>query len=360
MLDNILLTTTPVVEGMQIEKYFGIVSSNQVAGTGFLTDFMASFSDIFGGNSGAYRESMNELFRDVTKNIKIKASELGANAIVGVSIDYDNISAKSMSMFMISIQGTAVKLKNPNDNTDSIPANEISWETLNLEYNKKRILDRLNGDKILDEKEWAFIFKYNLPEWGESFFYYYLKCLNSVSSEVQSSEDLDSISQQGPMRLKQEISNYKQYLGSLNYEDAIKYVYRNVGNFRDIIEKKKLFNASKILEIAKQGELSTAISLLSFEKSSYNENDLSEMQALCEYLDNLPEAGKKEEVKGGLFSSGGLKYVCVCGCKNEVGTEYCTKCGRNIYGITKEEVQSIENFKGLVNTLSALLQKRNS
>ena len=114
-MNDILLLTTNVVDGIPVERYYGLVMANQVAGTGFFTDMMASFSDLFGGNSGAYRGSMNNLCKDVMERLKQKAEEMGANAIIGVSIDYDSISAKSMSMFMISIQGTAVKLSIPDE-----------------------------------------------------------------------------------------------------------------------------------------------------------------------------------------------------------------------------------------------------
>ena len=138
-MNNIQLFTTPIIDGMSIEKYYGIVTANQVAGTGFFSDLTASFSDLFGGNSGAYRESMNELCRDVTERLKEKAAELGANAIIGVSIDYDSISAKSMSMFMVSIQGTAVRIADNNLEIHESKENEISWEDLNIEYHKRKI-----------------------------------------------------------------------------------------------------------------------------------------------------------------------------------------------------------------------------
>ena len=73
-MKNIQLFTTPLIDGVTIEKYYGIVTANQVAGTGFFTDLTASFSDIFGGNSGAYRESMNGLYSDVTERLKVKAA----------------------------------------------------------------------------------------------------------------------------------------------------------------------------------------------------------------------------------------------------------------------------------------------
>lgn len=124
----------------------------------------------------------------------------------------------------------------------------------------------------------------------------------------------------------------------------------------EIIKQNKLFNAGKILQIAKEGDIDSAISLLFIEKSSYNDNDLNEMKSLYEYLTNLPEKGKKEDVKGGLFSSGGLRFICSCGCKNDPDIEFCTNCGNNIYGLTREQVVEIEKFGELVETLDILLK----
>ena len=130
----------------------------------------------------------------------------------------------------------------------------------------------------------------------------------------------------------------------------------NVYDFKEIITSNKLFNASNILNIAKEGKLDIAISLLSVEKSSYNIQDLAEMQELSKYFENLPDVGKKEEVKGGLFSSGGMKFICSCGTKNEISSEYCSGCGKNIKGVTREEQQTINNYIELVQTLTEILK----
>ncbi len=355
-MNNVLLLTTPFVEGMPVEKYFGIITANQVAGTGFFTDLTASFSDIFGGKSGAYRESMNDLCRDVTERLKTKASEMGANAVVGVSIEYDSISAKSMSMFMVSIQGTAVKLKMPNEENHIIADNEITWEILNSEYYKKKILRKLNEGISLDQDEWSFVQKNVAPELIEPLYDYYVKCRNAKPAEQKNIGSNVYVEPQKPAWATSGISNYKQYLYSLEYKDSINYVYKDVESFMEIIQKNKLFNAAKILEIAKEGNLDTAISLLFVEKPSYNDVDLSEMKSLCEFFNNLPEVGSKEETKGRLFSSGGLKFICSCGCKNDPKNEYCTECGRNIYGITKKQKDDINQFIELVDTLSDLIK----
>ena len=81
------------------------------------------------------------------------------------------------------------------------------------------------------------------------------------------------------------------------------------------------------------------------------------MKSLCKFFKNLPEVGSKTEIKNSLFSSGGLKYICSCGRKNEPDIEYCTECGKNIYGITKEQQKKIDDFFDLVDTLDELIKK---
>ena len=355
-MNDILLLTTNVVDGIPIERYYGLITANQVAGTGLFTDMMASFSDLFGGNSGAYRESMNTLYKDVTERLKAKAVEVGANAVIGVSIDYDSISAKSMSMFMISIQGTAVKLSIPNEHNEIFTEKGISWDILHAEYNKKKILRKLNENTPLLGDEWAFIIKNNTQELLEPLYNYYILCANESTKDLDYGSGTIYTGAQRAHWATNGVENYKKYLSTLDYGNAIKYAYRDLSAFMEIIKQNKLFNAGKILQIAKEGDIDSAISLLFIEKSSYNDNDLNEMKSLYEYLTNLPEKGKKEDVKGGLFSSGGLRFICSCGCKNDLDIEFCTNCGNNIYGLTREQVVEIEKFGELVETLDILLK----
>lgn len=354
-MNNVQLFTTPIIDGMPIEKYYGLVTANQVAGTGFFTDLTASFSDLFGGNSGAYRESMNGLCRDVTERLKEKAAELGANAIIGVSIDYDSISAKSMSMFMVSIQGTAVRIADNDSDSHETKENEISWEELNLAYHKRMISRKLESNEPISDEEWDFVLKNDVETLTPSLYEYYQKC-NAAQMLESSISGSMYVEPQRPHWATSGLSNFKKYLSKLEYNDAIKYVYENVSDFKEIITTNKLFNASNILNIAKEGKLEDAISLLNVEKSSYNVQDLAEMQELAKYFANLPDVGKKEEVKGGLFSSGGMKFICSCGTKNEISSEYCSGCGKNIKGITRDEQRAINNYVELVETLTEILK----
>lgn len=350
-MKNIQLFTTPIVEGAPVEKYYGIVTANQVAGTGFFTDLTASFSDLFGGKSGAYRKAMNELCKEVTEQLKERAAELGANAVIGVSIDYDNISAKGMSMFMVSIQGTAVRIAKY-ENENEIPAsidneNEISWEELNFVYCKKQVRKKIESKDPISNEEWDFILKNKVDDLAPLLYQYFQEC--------KKSSELYSLQYETWPLLG--VANFGKYLRNLDYKEAIKYVYLNLDDFKDIINENKLFCASNILDLAKNGKIETAISLLGVGKASYSSEDLTGMQNLANYLRNLPDIGIKEEVKGGLFSSGGMKYICTCGTKNDISSEYCTECGKNIKGLTKEQQESINNFVALTETLNEILKQ---
>ena len=90
-----ILTTTPTVEGHSIREYRGIVCGEVVAGVNFIKDFTASIRNVIGGRSGSYE---NEL---------IKARENGANAVVGIDIDYEALGADN-GMLMATASGTAV------------------------------------------------------------------------------------------------------------------------------------------------------------------------------------------------------------------------------------------------------------
>lgn len=103
-----IITTTHQIADYKIDCYLGLVNANQVLGANLIADFIASFSDVFGGRSGAYRDRLDNLYSDIRTLLEQKATSMGANAILGVHIDFDEISGKDKSMFMVTAYGTAV------------------------------------------------------------------------------------------------------------------------------------------------------------------------------------------------------------------------------------------------------------
>lgn len=104
-----LITTTPNLEGHKITKYHGLVSGEAILGANIFKDIFASITDIVGGRSGAYEKELREAKDIAIKEMTEQAQTLGANAIVGVDLDYETISAGGRGgMLMVSASGTAV------------------------------------------------------------------------------------------------------------------------------------------------------------------------------------------------------------------------------------------------------------
>lgn len=106
-----IVSTTNNIEGRTIVRYHGIVTGEAILGTNIFKDFLAGIRDIVGGRSGAYEKSLREAREIALDELRAEAASLGANAIIGVDLDYENISAGgNSSMLMVSASGTAVQL----------------------------------------------------------------------------------------------------------------------------------------------------------------------------------------------------------------------------------------------------------
>lgn len=102
-----LVTTTPTIEGHPIRNYMGLVTGETIIGANFFKDFMASIRDIVGGRSNSYEHVLREAKESAVREMEQRAAQLGANAVVGVDLDYETVGA-SGSMLMVTACGTAV------------------------------------------------------------------------------------------------------------------------------------------------------------------------------------------------------------------------------------------------------------
>lgn len=102
-----ITTTTPSVEGKRIIEYKGIVFGEVVSGVNFVKDIAASFSNFFGGRSGSYEEELIQARQNALCEMEQRAFSMGANAVVGVDIDYEVLGADN-GMLMVTASGTAV------------------------------------------------------------------------------------------------------------------------------------------------------------------------------------------------------------------------------------------------------------
>ena len=105
-----IITTTPIVEGHQIVEYHGVVFGEVISGINFVKDFFAGIRNIVGGRSNSYEEELNKARTNAMKELEERARRLGANAVVGVDIDYEVLGSDN-GMLMVTASGTAVTIR---------------------------------------------------------------------------------------------------------------------------------------------------------------------------------------------------------------------------------------------------------
>jgi uncharacterized protein YbjQ (UPF0145 family) len=106
-MSAVLVTTTPTVEGKVITSYLGIVTGEAILGANIFKDLFAGIRDIVGGRSATYEKELRRARDLALAEIQAAAAERGANAIVGIDLDYETIGANG-AMLMVTISGTAV------------------------------------------------------------------------------------------------------------------------------------------------------------------------------------------------------------------------------------------------------------
>lgn len=102
-----LLTTTSLVEGKKITRYLGIVTGEAIIGANILRDLFAAVRDIVGGRSGTYEKALASARNTAMGEMQEEARKLGANAVVGIDLDYEVLGEKN-GMLMVTVSGTAV------------------------------------------------------------------------------------------------------------------------------------------------------------------------------------------------------------------------------------------------------------
>ena len=306
MKNRFIITTTDTIENCPIKRYIDTICSNIVIGTNVFSDFAASVTDFFGGRSGSYKRKLQIIYNEASKELKQKAINLGANAIVGFKVDFDEISSRDKSMFMVSVSGTACIIEKNDEDIKAVDCHsQISSIDLQKEIQRRYIVSQIKKSSPIC-KEWVeFLLENPQIEIVEDLIKRY------ISLDVNYNSN--------------EVTNIKQILSVIPANHIIPFVYKyfKYKKIRDLIEKYNLFDSNSIYEIIKQ-ELHIGIHLLSATKEYYNTNDLQGMKRILEYLN---------------------------GHKNSIDFIFCEKCGINIKGLNEEELNIIEEFKEKCNII---------
>lgn len=346
-----IITTTNSVENSSIQKYFELVSTNVVIGTNFFSDFGASLSDIFGGFSNTYQNNLQRIYQVAIANLQEKAKRLGANAVIGLKIDFDEISGKGKSMFMVSAIGTAVLVEMlDNKQLDSnIHQNNISFEALENEVRKRIIAAQLSKEALPDEEQWQYLL--NNP--SEELLAPLLKCYLQLPEEGIIED-----------RKKLLLENFTDFISRTDRNIAVQILYPHVTTdykkISAVLRRNKLFDAQEVINLIKDGQIKYAIRCMAIDKEYYTAEDLGMMKEIVNTFTSLPDTGKIETVKGGILSKDKEMYICQHGHKNDIEYTFCRYegCYINIKGIHKAEAEVIDAFILKTQSLEYLLSKQ--
>lgn len=338
-MSEIIITTTNSISGVEIEKYLGLVTTNLVIGTNVFSDFLASFSDFFGGMSGTYRNQLDLLYKRALDDLTNKANKKRADAILGIKIDFDEISGQGKSMFMVSITGTAVRFESNNVyDSKSISLNLLRVQTFLHSWAKREVNTHMTSS------DWEVIFDNNLVEIAIPLYKHYL-AVRSLGDDYSA----------------QTVENFQQFMEMLNYDEAVKVVYydydSNYNNYvaDKYIQKYNLFSPSEVLILIEKNKVDLAVNLLKYDKDEYTSEDIRLMKQVLKEIDELPDVGKIESVKSGFLSSKKEeKYICKCGQHNPVDMEYCSNCSINKRGLNLNQIKAIEIFREKVSVLEQI------
>ena len=102
-----MMTTTSVIEGKPVSKYLGLVTGEAIIGANIFRDMFATVRDVVGGRSATYEKGLAEARETAMSEMQTRAQELGANAVIGIDLDYE-VLGQNNGMIMVSVSGTAV------------------------------------------------------------------------------------------------------------------------------------------------------------------------------------------------------------------------------------------------------------
>jgi uncharacterized protein YbjQ (UPF0145 family) len=343
------VTTASAIAGWEIEEHLGIVASHAVAGTGLVSEFFAGFSDIFGGRSNSYRRQLESLYRDTLVDLLGQARARGANWLIGVRVDLDEVSGKGTQMFMITGLATAVRAQRLPQSAEStgrtdqiVDASEVTTMATRI-----ALLQRLQDDaSFIADAEWAFLVEHRVDEACGA-------VLRRLAARYETPDE-------GLASFRRKAAALFSAVPSAT---AIEVLYNGVGQTSlalaalDMISDCSLCSYSHVAAALRADDAETRRCALQTLKASppvYSAASLAEVATLRSLIPGaFPNRGRPVEKKGVL---GGTKQMwqCPCGRANPLDDPYCAGCLRDSQGLRSGDLSPPKALVLLQTTSAAL------
>lgn len=300
-----------------------------------------------------YQKQLICIKNEVLDNLKNEARKLGANAVIGLTIDFDEISGKGKTMFMVTALGTAVCTERLNEKAAQDDAVVLSADLMRAELIKNEYLEKAAKNELkLDDNIWKFLIENRVAEPAK----YILKRLDEMITSISDVSDA----------LTSAKKNALEYFLSLEPDETKKIIYKAARMEKkfffelagNVINELDLFDPDEIISMLNSDELAIkkrAIALLKYPKQSYSISDIAKYQEIKEKIENsFGEVGKRYSKKQLLSSKENEYWECPCGGKNSMDAELCSKCCKDIYGFTNNDLRPEDGIRFAENRIKVL------
>lgn len=353
---NIVVTTTSSLDGWKITNYLGVVTSHVVASTGFFSDFKAGLSDIFGGRSETYRKQLESIDNEAIAELKSKATKLGGNALIGLSIDHDEIGGQGKQMFMCTAQATAVQAVAPESDDRQLLSinNYVEVSSIHNSQKRKELLERLNSPSASlpypkelpypQDDEWKFISEQRAIE--------FLPWVVNKLSDPQGR-------QMFPANF---INDARGFISLFPPEETREPLCRSLATANDprslisIIDGLNLSDHCVVQSLLDSQDLvvaKRAVMLIQCNKSVYTHSDLNDLIEIRAKIDSRFLQLEFSTTKS-LFGGTSEVWKCPsCGRTVESKSSLC-QCSTDWYGFTNDEPRKLEVLANLDKRISLL------
>jgi len=341
-MNKIITTTTDTLDGYIIDEYYEPITANVVVGSNVFSDIAAGWTDFFGGRSSTYERKLQNIYKQAIETLSERARHLGANCIVGLRIDIDEISGKGTQMFMITALGTPVRAFKEGEKQSSKTGKSVDGNLIKDKIDAKiMIYTHMANPKLsgISDFKINFILEKRFPEFAPL-----------VLSVIQYNYDLVDLETKG------RLEKLYKYFGVINSELASAILFDELqspeisNGYRTILKKiiiaYDLINYETVLKILENENVEiakTALDLVKANKLNYTVEDkalLREIkQAAAERFKPVIEYTTKKKM---FSSSENEVWKCACGNLNEASRGRCSSCKKDHYGF-KEDETSVES-----------------
>lgn len=332
-----LVTTTSNIEGWNIDRYLGVITYQIVIGANLFKDVFASWRDVFGGNVKSYQRELEKMEEIALDELKKKASQKGGNIIIGLRLDFDEISGGGKSMFMLSASGTAVKAISQNNVTAERYEDKVSFEQLDFEKNRIKIIDELNEEKFkVDSIEVvADLTKYKIEAVKQVGNF-----LNNYSSDHFENNKMIFIEYFSTVSNKS-ISSFVKRNGFLTMSS---FAFQKLVKIFDEIKWFDFEVCEYLLNLDNTEAHQRAIYLLELDKSNYIIDDVKLLKNISDQIKKTYSGYPRIIDSKGVFGKEKQKWECPnCKVQNLVELDTCSSgCGSNKYGFIKPRVNPFQ------------------